>query len=471
MNPLPESLDDWPRDPYDLLGVTRSSTWKEMRRAYAARIKLYKPEQFPAEFQRIRAAYELLQRWHDRPGEATESPPMPFLLNVELPAEPSPRPATPGETSARNSARPPSFAQRLEQALQLMQKGEFRAGFRELRALDTERPGTPEVCLPAFWALQIHPELVPGILPLTVLVRALQQHPHEDSIWTVCLQEVQWNRVAALSGVCRELLEHCQPSYEWKRLIVLRWQAALQQEQWELLEGDLLLLRARLELDQPRTWVELLISLVEATVWSTNPAAIKLFSQAYHELNQLPEWSLPLAGQLDQLDYLLEAVKSLPKNFERDSPDWFHLCRECWNPYSPMFQQTARTMGWEWYADPRLVHRRLVKFSTISPLVVYRLMDSLESALQYPLYLDDERAEWIRERMLDLIHELSDAEVRRRLTEELIGFCLRERVSLGALLRLCSERGEWGLERLPEWFGEDPALHIVIAGILAAHYL
>ena len=59
---LPENLDQWPNDPFSLLGVNHASNRREVRRAYAQLIRIYKPEHFPEQFRRIRDAYELLDQ-------------------------------------------------------------------------------------------------------------------------------------------------------------------------------------------------------------------------------------------------------------------------------------------------------------------------------------------------------------------------------------------------------------------------
>ncbi|MEM7155801.1 MAG: J domain-containing protein [Myxococcota bacterium] len=62
-NPLPES-----DDPYVLLDVRPGAKTEQIRRAYLRRIKIYKPDRHPAEFRRIREAYDRLREreaWFD----------------------------------------------------------------------------------------------------------------------------------------------------------------------------------------------------------------------------------------------------------------------------------------------------------------------------------------------------------------------------------------------------------------------
>lgn len=49
-----------PSQAYELLGVDATASAKELKRAYLRKTKVYKPERDPEGFQRLRAAYELL---------------------------------------------------------------------------------------------------------------------------------------------------------------------------------------------------------------------------------------------------------------------------------------------------------------------------------------------------------------------------------------------------------------------------
>src|SRR5437764_570636 len=59
---LPDDPARWPDDPYELLGVPRDVSPRDLRRAYTRLIRAYKPEHFPEQFRRIRAAYETVLR-------------------------------------------------------------------------------------------------------------------------------------------------------------------------------------------------------------------------------------------------------------------------------------------------------------------------------------------------------------------------------------------------------------------------
>lgn len=48
-------------DPYETLGLVRSASAEEIKRAYFAMVKAHPPERSPEQFKRIRTAYERLR--------------------------------------------------------------------------------------------------------------------------------------------------------------------------------------------------------------------------------------------------------------------------------------------------------------------------------------------------------------------------------------------------------------------------
>src|SRR5690349_15738491 len=71
---LPEDPEHWPADPYALLGVRPGDDARAIRKAYAALIRRFKPEQFPDQFQRIREAFERVQEMESWRSHAMPNP-------------------------------------------------------------------------------------------------------------------------------------------------------------------------------------------------------------------------------------------------------------------------------------------------------------------------------------------------------------------------------------------------------------
>ena len=72
MSELPEDLNRWPSDPFEMLNLSRSDDARTAKRSYFKLVRKYKPDRFPAEFQKIREAYESVEswlRWQDHRAE------------------------------------------------------------------------------------------------------------------------------------------------------------------------------------------------------------------------------------------------------------------------------------------------------------------------------------------------------------------------------------------------------------------
>ena len=45
---------------YETLGIEKTATGEDVKRAYYRKVRQYQPDRFPEEFKKIRAAYEVL---------------------------------------------------------------------------------------------------------------------------------------------------------------------------------------------------------------------------------------------------------------------------------------------------------------------------------------------------------------------------------------------------------------------------
>jgi len=90
---LPDDVESWPRDPWAVLGVEPDAEISEIRSAYAALIRRFKPEHHPLQFGRIRDAFDRARRSrgqitgpsHDDPLEPT-SPLEPSAAELKMAA-------------------------------------------------------------------------------------------------------------------------------------------------------------------------------------------------------------------------------------------------------------------------------------------------------------------------------------------------------------------------------------------------
>ena len=143
---------------FRLLGVSRSSNRREVRRAYAQLIRVYKPEHFPEHFRRIRDAYELLDQrlaWMESnlAGGGGDSAP---LLKTPPARRPTPR--------TRPAARRRPMRRRRRSALprgdrqdlwQKARQGDLAGAYAHGSQLALHGQGDEELFVRLFWMLQV----------------------------------------------------------------------------------------------------------------------------------------------------------------------------------------------------------------------------------------------------------------------------------------------------------------------------
>ena len=57
---LSDNLDEWPLNPFDLLGISKAAERKEVRRAYSVLVRRFRPEthpQVPVVFATVKVYY------------------------------------------------------------------------------------------------------------------------------------------------------------------------------------------------------------------------------------------------------------------------------------------------------------------------------------------------------------------------------------------------------------------------------
>ncbi len=127
---LPEDLKQWPDNPYDILGVKYGIDPRDLRRAYTQLIRVYKPEQFPEHFRRIREAYEAVLRH------------VPFFSVPTVP--PSPDTEAPPRSVVEAPAlhqRGPDLQEQMQAQWELACRGQESEAYHGLRLLYEQHSG------------------------------------------------------------------------------------------------------------------------------------------------------------------------------------------------------------------------------------------------------------------------------------------------------------------------------------------
>ncbi len=171
----------WDRLPYDPQGffqLPEDFTRKDLKRKYNEYLKAYKPEKFPAEFQRIRAAYEALDQRLRYGTDSFAGSPAPFAPVITTYEWEDGQPADPqGQRSAGGDPAPAKTRERKSWMQRLAEETPAQIA-AELREIAQKRPVH-------YYVLACLEDSAPGAEPLLFLkwiLRGLKAWPGDPGL-------------------------------------------------------------------------------------------------------------------------------------------------------------------------------------------------------------------------------------------------------------------------------------------------
>lgn len=307
MNPhhLPDDTRRWPRDPYEILGVTPRCEPLVARKAYTRLIKQFKPEQYPEQFRLIREAYDAVKRQavYFGAAHAKES-----AQAADLPSAPS----QPAAAPAGASSLPASGNQGRDTAETLRafwdeacrgQQVEVYNRFREMYergALLSELPARLYALLLAC------PELDSRRVPCDWLVRGM----NAEGPWGRCRQlyrrEIADHPAEALSERFTSLLDERTPPGNLLELLSWRWEALSQLGQTQQIPADLSRVGPSLKHANEDIWIRTLLKAVDYLAWNGD----RRFADLCEEIDGHVHLHHRLGEDLSRLDFLRELSRS-----------------------------------------------------------------------------------------------------------------------------------------------------------------
>ena len=311
---LPENLDQWPNDPFSLLGVNHASNRREVRRAYAQLIRIYKPEHFPEQFRRIRDAYELLDQrlsWMES-NAAAAAERNPFAEDAAV-APAGGNVVEGGETTTDEPAEPQEplrfAALDRDDLWQKARQGDLAEAYAHYSELAGQGRGDEELYVRLFWMLRLTPEIDPSRDARDWLVAGMKQCGLRRRLPELYRCELLEDPQEALRGRCDEAIRCTGHSGLLTELVIARWGGAAKLQKWEVIAGDLDLLRSRVQ-DESPVWGRLLLAAIDYLAWTRQDEPRQTLTACRQEIEQVAEHWLPIAGELDQRDVLLELVEA-----------------------------------------------------------------------------------------------------------------------------------------------------------------
>lgn len=437
MSHLPDDLRRWPNDPFQLLGVTRNTSPRDLKRAYTQLIRLYKPEHAPEEFRRIRAAYDSARQFIELFGGQSrgESPP-PLEREATAPPDAGPPETAPPHDDDARHAPPPrplamSLDERLDECWQWAVDGDEAKAYQTLLRLHVEAPGNARVGVRLYWLLALVPQLDRDRTACDWLVACSRRGGFTGPLRELYRRELVASPDEARSARCAELIDALPPATALLELIEWRWRSVGQAgEATEVIRDDLARLRERFLAADEEAWARLVFTAIGQAAYCDTPSAHDLMTLCRRELASLEHLHLRLAADFDHCD-LVRKIAAQSRPLLRGAPwraELAALVRASWvAPIETLRPRLASYLA-AVAARPR---KALQEFDavclTASSLLIQfrRCLSSLDALAQTPDDLRD--AGEVEELALSFVRDAPGVEYDE-LRLPLFDFCLREAI-------------------------------------------
>lgn len=313
---LPEDIERWPASPFVLLNVDPGASQQQVKSAYARLIRIYKPDHFPDQFQRIRQAY------HDALGQGKHGSHFTFDGQIQR-GEEGEHPlgdvlwTTPARRSGRShpeagagSAADP--ADPIDDNFGSLAGKNRAICYQGLVDRLKGHPSNDEDSIKLYWLLRIDPELEIERQPCDWLVDWLQQNNLFGRVYQMYLQELRHNLQEGISERCLSLIACCDDPDRRLELLKRRWCCSHRVGRHELVVEDTERLRQDVDNEFSIEWARVLFAAVDHLAWGpggSNSAegapGLDRFAAYVDEVEQCAEGHVALAHEFDRLDTLV----------------------------------------------------------------------------------------------------------------------------------------------------------------------
>lgn len=407
----------WPKDPFQLLGVARDVSERDLRKAYLHLVRSYKPEHAPLEFRLIRQAYETAQNYQ-KFAQTWDEPTEDLFINKVIVSTPTVSPLAPG----------PDF---WEQACQ----GQIEEAYRGLVDLASRTPSGEETYLQLYWLLVHLPKLDSARGPIDWLIRGLTAIKSDDTkgrLRELLNREFSASPKQAIAERVSALFAPGTPLVLVQDVTRTRWKVARAQKQWELITADIANLRVWVPEVDEVAWVRLLIASAANLAWAEDSAGGR-FQNAVREIEQLLiHHHRGLAEELDLVEYIQAVMAGLIQlGFRSDAVSTIYpVLSIAWDDHGPEYRTRVRTYFRQIASDPKGALRMLDRVRTEAPAALGRLCELL-GGFGFEQFESSQLA-------LDTTHIIATIKEFLMFTPwsdylsfrvRLIDFCLRERIS------------------------------------------
>ena len=441
---LPTDPDEWPDDPFALLGVSQDADMRTVRGQYTRLIRRFKPEHHPEEFKLIRQAFELVVERHAQQHPFDTKP-------IEQVADPD------------------SKVDEIWSATQ--DTGDDEAYRRLAEIAARSRHAEPFIRL--YWLLYCNKTLDDLREPCDWLIAGFLPTQGDPRLWRLCAESLN----ATPENVHRidrtTLLNTLNfGSVAFYQVFDARTRALARLERWGEIAEDLDVVRDQLSLHSDEPLLRQVMATLRTTLWADGTAGDELFESLRGQAMELSESQWNMDGELDEMDSLLELRRDFAMFETQDvSAELIALVKAVTTePFAEIKTQIAAMVAC-WHQRPGVALAELDTLQRVLPMGAYLLQNA---AIDYYL------SEVGDQRSVPDVFELYDqmdrflggnkrgAAARFRLS--LFEFCLSQEVTVEEVVQALWNAPAWSGSQWDTVIGslsQDRALSCLVIGCLA----
>ena len=398
---LSESQDEWPLNPFEVLGVPQTANKADVRRAYAVLIRRFHPETHPRHFQRIRQSYEavltLVQARNSDDGR------LPAELRIDL----SSLVRVPDRDSTRDESATGSFTGAAELIWDEFSQKQQSSQYDQIRQLAQSECANAEVLLIGYWMLKLHPAFAPLEQAAGWLIRGITACPLDARFVDLLLKEFHGHPELTLPGFSGRVASKFRNSELLCIYLHGRWTLLGQLRRWNQLNDEFAEMRPQLKDELSTSWFRLTMLCFRSAVFHSDTDAVELQSVTKMEIDRMTDRHLSHSNELDELDLLLTTQDAL--DFPMESETLQKILRECLILNDNDLRLRLLAFADEWIDSPDSGLQRLTTLASNYPEFIWLLMQRMNSLAAFNEPTAQLQAE-MTSAVLNLLRECSNCD-------------------------------------------------------------
>lgn len=337
MSHLPENLNEWPSDPYELLNVDKSTDKKTLKKIYTKLIRIYNPNHSPEHFRKIREAYdEILEEQKVAAYFAQISEEIPENTEEVKPVSEE------KETWYSQSLDiwQEAIAGNVEEAL---------LKFQEAHNRDPD----PDTTLKLYWLMKLTKRSTSELIQC--LEKSIQLSADSRVLQTY-FRELENEESRALEDDYLIFILNVAGSdiALFRQLVLKRWEGFYKNKKFVLIRKDVEDVREHFSLVSEDQWALLLLFVHKFISFADGEEVVSMLKKYHAELESIPVSSGgEFDAAMDHYEYL-RAVRKVVRKVEIDElpKEWKEIISDFWVGNENLYRENLRSIMIDWSLNP-----------------------------------------------------------------------------------------------------------------------